>query len=103
MPTLVFRSSFIVLWRRLNAWCGVGGAVVWALALASGAPLPLVPTFAVALAVGSAFAVAVVLFPVYVRADGIRCYNYCGLYQTLRWGEIAEVREEGWPASATWW
>jgi hypothetical protein len=95
MPTLVFRSSFAVLWRWTSTLCGIIGAIVYIQALVSGAPLPFGLTFGLALGFGLVFAVAVVCFPVYVRADGLRCYNFYGLYRTLRWEDIADIRKDG--------
>ena len=38
--------------------------------------------------------VAVACFPVYVRPDGLRSYNFFGLYRTLRWNDIADIQQE---------
>lgn len=36
---------------------------------------------------------AVVLFRVYVTAEGLRCYTFWGIYYTLGWPEIDSVRK----------
>ena len=95
MLTFVFRSSFVVMWRWTTTICGIAGAAIYIQGLVSGAPVPLGLTSISALGIGAVFAVVVVCFPIYVRADGIRGYNFFGLYHTLRWEDIADIREEG--------
>lgn len=95
MPTLVFRSSFAALWRWISAACAIGGVFFYGVVLALGLPIPFGITFGISTVMAVVFAVAIRFFPVYVRADGIRCYDFGGIYHTIPWGEIARVRRAG--------
>ena len=57
-----------------------------------GLPRSTIPTFGIAIVVGVLFATAVALFPVYVLVDGVRCYNFWGMYRTVKWAEVGEIR-----------
>lgn len=70
-----------MLWL-LYAICG------WGL----GRPISVPPTIGIAAAMSLVCAVAIVLYPVYLFPDGLRCYNYWGIYQTAKWEDIQGVR-----------
>ena len=89
-----FRSSFMVLWRWTSALCGLGGALIYGTAWFMGRPISGPPTIALSLLLGILFAVAVVLMPVYVTPEGVRCYNFWGLYRTVGWAEMGEIRRQ---------
>lgn len=91
MTKLVFHSSFPALWKWTTTLCGIVGAIIFIVGWLAGSPVPLGITIGYAVFIGLMFAVAVLLFPLYVLPDGIRCYNFWGLYRTLRWEEIATV------------
>jgi hypothetical protein len=55
-----------------------------------GAPQSCGATAALALVCG-VFALAILCFPVYVSPEGIRCYNFFGLYRTLPWHAVTRI------------
>lgn len=91
-PKLAFRSSFPVLWRWTSTLCGLLGAFIYALAWFGGQPISAPPTIGMAILLGIFFAIAAVLFPVYVTADGVRCYNFFGAYNTIPFVEMEKFK-----------
>ena len=87
-----FRSSFFVLWRWTTIFCGLLGALIYGAAWLDGNPVSLPPTMAFAVGMGLFFALGVACFPVYVVEEGVRCYNYWGLYSTVRWDAAIRIR-----------
>jgi hypothetical protein len=94
MQTHVFRSSIRDLWIGATLFAGVPGAALFYFLGGAQEPGELVLAGAVAVVLAALFAVAVACFPVYVRDDGLRCYNFYGVYQTLPWAAITNVRQE---------
>ncbi|QVL31833.1 hypothetical protein KIH39_23850 [Telmatocola sphagniphila] len=70
------------------------GLFTYFLAFISGVEAPLGTSIVMALGLGGLFGLAVILFPVFVRVDGIRCYSFLGIYQTILWSDIAQVRRQ---------
>ncbi|QEL17526.1 hypothetical protein [Limnoglobus roseus] len=99
VPTLVFRSSHRFLWGRAVLYGGVLGFGGIGLALMKGSgsavAAAILITIGVTLLLGVLFSLTVWLMPVYVSASGVRSYNGFGVYRTLTWDEMAEVREDG--------
>jgi hypothetical protein len=91
--TRVFRSSFLVLWRWTTLYCGVLGALLYFSTWMDGRPVPPDVTTVMALSLGVIFALAVVAFPVYVSAGGIRCYDFYGVYRTIPWDQMHCLRK----------
>jgi hypothetical protein len=90
-----YRSSFWTLWRWTTACCGLIGALVYGFCLLSGGPPQVAfPTAGLSLVLGTLFAVAVVCFPVYLSPEGLRCYNYWGLYRSIAWLEVGQISPE---------
>ncbi len=91
-PPVTFRSSFAVAWRWTTTICGIvfgfGYVIAWFL---SGRQPDAPPTIATAVVAGLLFAVAIIFWPVYVLSDGIRTYNYWGMYRTVPWTEFTVV------------
>jgi hypothetical protein len=91
---LAFRSAILppyVVTLFIAMVSGVGGlllrhglAVDWATVV--------VRSWWVAIVIFVLILAAVVLFRVYVSAEGLRCYTFLGNYHTLRWPEIDSVR-----------
>ncbi len=88
----VFRSSFTYMWRWTTACCSIFGAAIYFVALLTGTPIPLASTACGALVIGALFAVAIIAYPVYVSTDGIRCYNFYGIYRTIPWHTVSQIR-----------
>jgi hypothetical protein len=72
---VVGAGSFLLRYGLAVDWAAVGIRFLWAAVL----------IFVSILAV-------VILFRVYVSADGLRCYAFWGNYHTLSWPEIDSVR-----------
>lgn len=89
-PRRVFRSSFFVGWRWITTACAIVAAVTYFVSLAAGHPVPRLPMIWWAAGMGLAMAILVFLCPVYVSAEGIRSYNFYGIYSTVAWN--AEMR-----------
>jgi hypothetical protein len=87
-----FRSSFYVLWRWTTIFCSLLGALVYGATWLDGNPLSFPPTMLLAVGLGLVFALAVVAFPVYVLDEGVRCYNFYGVYGTIRWDDAIHIR-----------
>lgn len=92
LPRLTFRSSFGVLWRWTSTACGLVGAAIYLLAWARGVPISAPPTIGIVIAISTMFAVAVVLFPVYVLEEGVRCYNFYGFYRTIPFDAMERIK-----------
>ena len=91
MPVLVFRRTVPGLCRWAIVVCELGMlAHTFAGARGGGANIARVlgPQ---AVVISWVFA-AIACFPVYLRPDGVRGYDFYGLYRTLRWAEIVRVR-----------
>jgi len=88
----VFHSSFGVLWRWTTTLCGAIGAGIYFFAWMLGTPLLIAPTAILSGLIGILFAVVVVLFPVIVLPQGIRCYNYFGFYSTVPWDAMNPIK-----------
>jgi hypothetical protein len=87
-----YRSSFWTLWRWTSAFCGLLGACYYVMCYFSGCrPVHALPTAGLSLGLGTVFAAAVVCFPVYVSPEGLRCYNFWGVYQSIGWFEIERI------------
>jgi hypothetical protein len=91
-PCRTFRSSFLVLWRWTTIYCAVLGGLLYLTTWMDGHPMPPDVTTTIALGLGAIFALAVVGFPVYVSADGIRCYNFYGIYHTVSWANMQRLQ-----------
>lgn len=89
---LAFRDSFLAVWRWTGSLCGIIGIAFLAMCWMFGQPISPPPTLFLAILIGLVLAVFVVLFPVYVLPEGVRCYNYWGLYQTIAWNDFGEIR-----------
>ncbi len=90
---LVFRSSFSVVWRWNVKFWGLIGAVATGLNYITGRPLSAaLPALGATLGSGAMLAVTVSLCPVYVLPDAIRSYNFWGIYRTVTWDEIEQIR-----------
>jgi hypothetical protein len=90
---LVFRSSFMTLWRWTTLLCAIVAAAVYVGGWLTGNTPTLPSTAAAALTVGGLFGLAVLVCPVYVFPHGVRCYNFWGLYQTVTWEEISTIQK----------
>src|SRR5262245_1693095 len=91
-PVLRFRSAFWPVWWVTTIWSsGLAFVVVVVICLIYGLPLripSLVIGLVCALLCGVLVAVTVVLFPVYVYPDGLRCYDFFGDYRLAYWDRI---------------
>jgi hypothetical protein len=94
METLVFRSSIRTLWAWGTVCGGIPPAVLLYLADEQRDPSQLILALLTVLLAAALFAIGVACFPVYVRPDGLRSYNFCGIYRTLPWDAIAKVHHE---------
>lgn len=92
--TRVFRSSFSRLWKWITGLSALmylvtGGTLAWNGQLDEEASIA---AGAFSLSCGLLFAAAVICFPVYASPNGLRCYNYWGIYATIPWDTITNVR-----------
>jgi hypothetical protein len=89
---MTFRSSFRVILRWSSMFCGLLGAFVYGTSWALGHPTEPLPTLGLTVFLGLYFAVAILLFPVYVLYEGIRCYDFSGAYHTIRWHKVGGIQ-----------
>jgi hypothetical protein len=89
---LVFRSSFWKVWRCTTIFCSAIGAIIYGLGVLSGFPPAPFPTAERSLGLAILFAIAIALFPVYVSPDGLKCYNFWGIYCFAPWPSIIETK-----------
>jgi hypothetical protein len=93
-PTLRFRSSLTAVWKWASIVSSVGAALIYLAALAYGQVLPVGIGFALAGFLAVLLSLAVAVYPVYVRPDGLRSYDLFGVYHTVAWGEVVSARRE---------
>lgn len=89
---LTFRSSFGVLWRWTSTVCGLAGATMYVIAWLRGVPISAPPTIGLVLILATFFAVVVMLFPVYILKNGVRCYNFYGFYRTIDFDAMDTIK-----------
>lgn len=91
-PVLRFRSGFWPVWRVTMIWSSVTAAIcVIVIGIALKLPITgieLVAAAAMAIVCGILVAAAVIAFPVYIRPDGLRCYDFFGNYRLAPWETI---------------
>jgi hypothetical protein len=95
-PVATFRTAFFPVWRLVTALSSAGvGALLLVLRFGLGVPVhvPHVLVTALSAVVGAAVvAVPLGLVKVYLRWDGLRCYDAYGFYHFAPWGAVEAVR-----------
>src|SRR5437763_10220692 len=98
-PVLKFWSNFWpmfwITWRSTTFGCAVGVlASTWGIPIEW--ELRLLAVLAGGLVggviMGLPLALAILYFPVYVAVDGIKCYDFWGIYHFAPWETIERVR-----------
>jgi hypothetical protein len=91
-----FRTAFFPVWRLVTVLSSAGaGIALVALSHALRVPLEVPQVLVTALAAVLAAALvsaAVAYYGVYLRPEGIRCYDGLGIYHFARWEAIEAVR-----------
>ena len=95
-PVATFRSAFFPAWRMtttLSSAVAAGGLALLGFVHGISVHLPQVLiTAASAILTGLVLAAVIAYFRVYVTREGIKCYDFFGIYHLARWDSIEEAR-----------
>jgi hypothetical protein len=95
-PVAAFRTAFFPVWRLVTALSSAGvGAILLVIRFGLGVPVPVphvVVTALTAVVAAALVAVPFAVVKVYLRWDGLRCYDAYGFYHFVPWGAVEAVR-----------